>query len=109
MSDTALAPGAHGTASLIRTPSGWEIHLTVAGLPHLAGGRYYEGWLQDAAGERVAIGTFNDARNVTLWSGASPVTFTVLTVTVQHGASDGARPGVRVLFGAIGTQATNRP
>ena len=109
VSGTALAPRAHGTATLTRTPSGWEIHLSVTGLPHFAGGRYYQGWLQDTTGDRVAIGTFNDARDVTLWAGVSPVTFTVLTVTVKRCATSGAEPGVRVLFGAVGTRAHHRP
>ena len=36
-----LAPGAHGSASLTKTGSGWRINLSATGLPHLANGRYY--------------------------------------------------------------------
>jgi Anti-sigma-K factor rskA, C-terminal len=106
---TALAPRAHGTATLTRTPSGWEIHLTVAGLPHIGGGGYYEGWLQDTASDRVAIGTFNDARNVTLWAGVSPTAFTTLTVTVQRSGAGTAESEARILVGAAGTGTHHGP
>jgi Anti-sigma-K factor rskA len=106
---TALAPRAHGTATLTRTSSGWEIHLTVTGLPHIAGGRYYEGWLQDTGGDRVAIGTFNDARDVTLWAGVAPAKFTVLTVTVQRIGSGPGESRLRFLVGAAGTGTHHGP
>ncbi|HET6869681.1 MAG TPA: anti-sigma factor, partial [Solirubrobacteraceae bacterium] len=73
VSGTSLAPGAHGSATLTKTQSGWEIKLSATGLPHLANGRYYQAWLKNAAGILVPVGTFNDAQKVTLWSGA-PVT-----------------------------------
>ena len=109
VSGTALAPSARGTANLTRTASGWEIQLSVAGLPRLAGGRYYEGWLQDATGERVAVGTFNDARNVTLWAGVSPARFATLVVTVQRVGADPGDSRVRMLVGLLGTRRHRRP
>jgi len=109
VSGTALAPGARGTANFTRAASGWEIHLAVAGLPHIAGRRYYEGWLQDASGERVTVGTFNDARNVTLWVGVSPARFTTLVVTVQRTGVDLGESVGRVLVGSLGTRRHGRP
>jgi len=109
VSGTALAPHAHGRATLLRTPSGWEVQLSVAGLPRIARGRYYEAWLRDATGEQVAIGTFNDARRVTLWAGVSPTTFSTLTVTVQRLGAGLAASGTWVLTGAVGTRASHRP
>lgn len=81
---TPLAPQAHGSATLTKTASGWRIELHARGLPHLQGARYYEAWLKNAAGTLVAVGTFNDARNVTLWSGAPVTVFRRLTVTRQR-------------------------
>lgn len=109
VSGTALAPGVHGTATLTRTRSGWGIHVSVAGLPHIARGRYYEAWLRDVTGDQVAIGTFNDARGVTLWAGVSPTTFSVVEVTVQRLGAGPAASGTGVLVGAVGTRASHRP
>jgi hypothetical protein len=101
VSGTRLAPGAHGEATLTKTPSGWKVKLTVTGLPHLAGRRYYEGWLENPALTLVPIGTFNDAREVTLWAGVPATRFRTLTVTIQHVGGSPASSGVRVLTGAI--------
>ncbi len=47
---TELAPAATGSVTMTQTTSGWRIHITATGLPRLDGGRYYQGWLKDAAG-----------------------------------------------------------
>src|SRR3954452_15191272 len=47
---TELAPAATGSVTMTQTASGWRIHITATGLPRLDGGRYYQGWLKDAAG-----------------------------------------------------------
>jgi anti-sigma-K factor RskA len=86
----ALAgPEAHGEATFMRTSSGWRIDLDASGLPRRAGGRYYEAWLRDRAGRRVAVGTFNEAHAVTLWAGVSPKVFSTLSVTREP--ADGAK------------------
>ena len=82
-SGAQLAPGADGSASLTKTGSGWGIELWANGLPHLENGRYYQAWLKNAAGILVSVGTFNDAKHVTLWSGVPVTQFRTLTVTVQ--------------------------
>jgi Anti-sigma-K factor rskA len=96
---TTLAPGAHGSATLTKTESGWRIELKATGLPHLANGRYYQAWLKNSAGILVPVGTFNDAQNVTLWSGAPVTQFRAFTVTEQRANGNPASSGRRVLVG----------
>ena len=98
---TGLAPGAGGDATLTKTSSGWRIHLHATGLPRLAGGRFYEAWLRSPAGVLVPVGTFNEGRNVTLWAGVPPSTFTVLTVTRERADGNQASSGEKVLVGPV--------
>ena len=98
---TPLAPGAGGDASLTRTPSGWRIHLHATGLPRLAGTRFYEAWLLNSAGVLVPVGTFNDGRDVTLWAGISPASYTVLSVTRERADGNQASSGEKVLVGPV--------
>jgi Anti-sigma-K factor rskA len=99
ISGTPLAPGAHGSATLTKTASGWRIELSATGLPHLANGRYYQAWLKNSVGILVPIGTFNDGRRVTLWSGAPVTQFRTLSVTRQMANGNPASSGQRVLVG----------
>jgi Anti-sigma-K factor rskA len=99
VSGTSLAPGAHGSATLTKTQSGWEIKLSATGLAHLSNGRYYQAWLKNAAGILVPVGTFNDAQKVTLWSGAPVTQFRAFSVTVQQANGNPASSGRRVLVG----------
>ena len=101
LASTELAPAANGEAKLTKTPSGWRIELRATGLPRLANGRFYEAWLRNGAGVLVPIGTFNDGRNVTLWAGVSPETFTTLTVTRERADGDQASSGEKVLVGTV--------
>lgn len=96
---TPLAPGAHGSATLTKMESGWKIDLSATGLPHLAGGRYYQAWLKNSAGILVPVGTFNDAEHVTLWSGAPVTQFRAFSVTEQLANGNPASSGRRVLVG----------
>jgi hypothetical protein len=98
---TQLVSGARGDATLTKTSSGWRIHLEAKGLPRLAGGRFYEAWLRNSAGVLVPIGTFNEGRNVTLWAGVPPTSFTVLTVTRERADGNQASSGEKVLIGAV--------
>ena len=100
---TDLAPGVTGAATLSKTSSGWRVELNAAGLPRLAGGRFYEAWLRNSAGVLVAIGTFNEGRKVTLWAGVSPKSFTTLTVTRERADGDQASSGDKVLIGTVDT------
>ncbi|MGZ4293135.1 MAG: anti-sigma factor [Solirubrobacteraceae bacterium] len=98
---TALAPGAHGSATLTKHTSGWEIKLSATGLPRCEGRQFYQAWLRNAAGILVPVGTFNDARDVTLWSGVPVTKFRSLTVTQQVANGNPASSGRRVLIGTI--------
>jgi Anti-sigma-K factor rskA, C-terminal len=98
---TGLAPDAKGSATLTKTGSGWRIELAATGLPRLANGRYYEAWLKSPAGVLVPVGTFNDARNVTLWAGVPPTEYSSMTVTTQSVGGGPASSGQRVLTGTI--------
>ena len=98
---TSLAPAAHGSATLTKTTSGWRIQLAATGLPRRDGKKYYEAWLKNAAGILVPVGTFNDARKVTLWSGVPVTKFRSLTVTQQVANGDPKSSGRKVLTGTI--------
>ena len=100
---TSVAPRASGEATLTRTSSGWRIHLDATGLPRLAGDRFYEAWLRGSEGVLVPIGTFNEARNVTLWAGVSPASYKVLTVTRERADGNQASSGEKVLAGPVRT------
>jgi Anti-sigma-K factor rskA, C-terminal len=99
VSGTSLAPGAHGSGTLTKMTSGWEIQLSATGLPHLANGRYYQAWLKNAAGILVPVGTFNDAEHVILWSGAPVTQFRSFSVTEQLANGNPVSSGRRVLVG----------
>jgi hypothetical protein len=96
---TELAPAATGTVTLTQTPSGWRIHLQATGLPRLDDGSYYQGWLKDAAGTLVPIGTFNRPDNVTLWAGVPPSSYPTVTVTRQQAIGGPDSSGQKVLVG----------
>jgi anti-sigma-K factor RskA len=100
---TALAPGASGDATLTRRSSGWQIDLDARGLPRLADGRFYEAWLRNTAGVLIPLGTFNEARDVTLWAGVPPTRFTSFTVTREQADGNQASSGEKVLVGAVTT------
>lgn len=96
---TELAPTASGGAVMLKTDSGWEIKLNVTGLPRLDGGRFYQGWLRNADGVLVPIGTFNEGTEVVLWSGVSPDQFPTMTVTQEEADGNQDSSGQRVLVG----------
>jgi anti-sigma factor RsiW len=104
LAPTGVLPDAQGKATLTRTSSGWRIELDARGLPRLAGGRFYEAWLRNAAGVLVPIGTFNDGRDVTLWAGVSPNQFKSLTVTRERADGNQASSGEKVLVGTVETR-----
>jgi hypothetical protein len=91
----------HGSATLTKTLSGWRIQLSATGLPRRDGKNFYEAWLKNAAGVLVPVGTFNDARKVTLWSGVPVTKFRSLTVTQQAANGDPKSSGRKVLTGTI--------
>ena len=98
---TSLAPAAHGSATLTKHTSGWQIKLSASGLPRREGTQFYQAWLKNAGGILVPVGTFNDARDVTLWSGVPVTKFRSLSVTEQVLNGNPASSGRRVLTGTI--------
>ena len=61
-------------------------------------------WSKHFAGDdfkNLRLHTFNDARNVTLWAGVSPVDYPSLTVTIEAADGNQASSGRRVLVGNI--------
>ena len=99
LSGTELSPDASGNVTLTKTPSGWDIRLQATGLPRREDGEYYQAWLKNDAGLLVPIGSFNDGRDVTLWSGVGPSTFPTLTITEEVADGDQASSGRVVLSG----------
>ena len=100
LSGTELAPDAVGDVTLTKTPGGWKIRLNATGLPRRADGEFYEAWLKDSSGVLVPIGTFNDGREVTLWSGVGPSAYPTLTVTRESADGDQGSSGEVVLVGS---------
>jgi hypothetical protein len=49
----------------------------------------------------VPIGTFNDGRDVTLWAGVSPASYTTLSVTRERADGNLASSGEKVLVGPV--------
>jgi hypothetical protein len=99
LSGTELAPDASGDVTLTKTPSGWDIRLHATGLPRRDAGEFYEAWLKDDTGLLIPIGTFNDGREVTLWAGVPPSTFSTMTITQEVADGDQASSGRVVLVG----------
>jgi hypothetical protein len=99
LSASDLAPSARGQATLTKTVGGWRIEINASGLPRRDNGRYYEAWLKNSAGLLVPIGTFNEPRDVTLWSGAAPTDFPTLTITRQVVGQSQQSSGQVVLSG----------
>ena len=99
LSATELAPGAAGSATMLKTDSGWEIELDATGLPRLDGGQYYQAWLRNADGVLVPIGTFNEGTDVTLWAGVPPDQFSTMTITKESADGNQDSSGLRVLVG----------
>jgi hypothetical protein len=90
-----------GHVNFTRTNSGWRIELDATGLPRLDNGRFYEAWMRNDAGTLVPVGTFNESRNVVLWSGVSPRDYPTLTVTEEQADGNQASSGQRVLTGIL--------
>ena len=65
--------------------------------------RFYEACSRNSGGVLVPVGTFNEGRDVTLWAGVSPKSFTTLTVTRERADGDQGSSGEKVLTGAVNT------
>jgi hypothetical protein len=86
------AAAASGRAVATQAGGGWSVQLTVAGLPDLGPGRFYECWWA-GPGNRpghpvlVSAGTFTVDRSGTataqMWTAANPGTFQHMQITAQ--------------------------
>ena len=102
---TDVVPQSSGRAEIRDTPSGFEITLEVQGLPPAAPGTYYQGWLKNAAGGLVTIGTFHarqGGQDIILWSGVDPSAYPKPTRHSQQEGQGAQSSGVVVLKGAVG-------
>ena len=75
-------------------------------MPHELGplppGQYYEAWLKNTEGTAVPIGTFSSSQDyVTLWAGASPDAFPIISVTIEAADNNQASSGQTVLVGEL--------
>ena len=99
---TSLVPGAHATADMYKNAAGFRVVLDAHGLPLFPSGEYYQGWLRDAKGALVAIGTFSSSDGrVILWSGVSAKEFPTLSVSIESADGNQASSGRRVLVGVL--------
>lgn len=102
---TELAPGASATAHVQETGSGLDITLDVRDLPPAEPGTYYQGWVRNADGQAVTIGTFHmrgGDDEVDLWAGVDLEDYPMLTVTLQQEGAGAESSGQVVLAGEIG-------
>jgi len=99
---TALAPGAHASAGVMHSAAGFRVVLDAHELPPLPDGQYYQAWLKNAEGIGVPIGTFSSSQDyVTLWAGASPDEFPIISVTIEAADNNQASSGQAVLVGQL--------
>ena len=100
LAGTELAPGASGSARILKRESGLRIELNATGLPRRDGRLFYQAWLKGAGG-LVPIGTFHTGDHVVLWAGVSLKDFPTITVT-QEEVGDQASSGLLALVGTLG-------
>jgi anti-sigma-K factor RskA len=103
----AAAGAASGRAVATQAGGGWSVQLTVAHLPDLGPGRFYECWWA-GPGSRpghpvlITAGSFTVGRSgsatAQMWTAANPDTFQDMQITTET-AGDGAQHGQIVLAG----------
>ena len=61
-----------------------------------------EAWLKNPEGTAIPIGTFSSSKDyVTLWAGASPDAFPIMSVTIEAADNDQTSSGRTVLVGEL--------
>ena len=99
---TGLVPAAQASVDVTQNEGGFRITLDADGLDPLGPGEYYQAWLKNEAGGLVAIGTFSSSdEEITLWSGASPERYPLLSVTIEADDGDPVSSGRVVLAGEL--------
>jgi len=103
----AAGQAASGQAVVHQADGGWSIQLTVAHLPDLGPGRFYECWYAGPASRPgrprlITAGTFTVSRTGTataqMWSAADPRTFPTMQITAET-SGDGSQHGHIILTG----------
>jgi len=95
---------ASGQAIVQQADNGWSIQLTVAHLPELGSGKFYECLWIDPPGHAIPIsaGTFTVGRSgtatVQMWSAANPDTFSTMQISAETLTSTGEQ-GQTVMSG----------
>jgi hypothetical protein len=96
-----------GTATAQRTAGGFEISLTVQGLPVPQPGQFYECWYagpdnRPGHPELITAGTFTvdgtAAQTFRMWSAADPADFKIMQVTLEQ-PGDASQHGKVILAG----------
>ena len=103
----ASASVGSGHATVVHTDNGWSIKLTVAHLPPLGPGQFYECWYAGPANraghpELITAGTFivghSGTGSFTMWSAANPQVFKTMQITAEQ-AGDAGQHGRVILTG----------
>jgi anti-sigma-K factor RskA len=98
---------ASGQATVVHADDGWSIQLTVAHLPPLGPGQFYECWYAGPGNrpghpELITAGTFiigrGGAGRFTMWSAANPQVFKTMQITAEH-PGDAGQHGRVILTG----------
>jgi Anti-sigma-K factor rskA/Putative zinc-finger len=103
----ASGSAASGQATAQHADGGWSIRLTVAHLPPLGPGQFYECWYAGPGNrpghpELITAGTFtvglNGAGSFTMWSAANPQVFKTMQITAERPV-DAGQHGQVILTG----------
>jgi hypothetical protein len=106
LAGTENLPDASGSVVLNAEPSGFEVVLSVEGLPPAPEGTFYEAWLLGADG-KVSAGTFHlrePQDEITLWLGVDIDDYDAISVTRQPIVGGSLADGVVVLKGPLHPQ-----
>jgi Anti-sigma-K factor rskA len=107
----ASGSAAAGQATAVHSDGGWSIRLTVAHLPPLGPGQFYECWYAGPGNrpghpELITAGTFTvgsgGTATFTMWSAANPQVFKTMQITAE-------RPGDAGQHGHVILTGTARP
>jgi hypothetical protein len=106
-SGAGLSASASGTAR--QADSGWSVQLTMAHLPELGPGQFYQCWWVGPGNtpghpRLVSAGTFtvgpSGTASVQMWTAADPDDFPTVEITLDSAARPG-QPGRVVLSGRV--------
>jgi hypothetical protein len=97
-----------GLATVRHTSGGYEISLSIKGLPVPGTGRFYECWYAGPNNrpdhpELITAGTFvvdhNGSQTLSMWSAADPAKFNIMQITLEQ-PGDASQHGKVILSGS---------